>query len=318
MKSQEVNRMKVLISDKIQQEGVKILQENGFEVVKNFEITNDQLKKEIHNYDGIVIRSRTKLTADVLANAKNLKAIGRAGVGLDNVDRKKAAELKIEVLNTPDAPSVSVAELALGLMFTLARNISIADRTMHLGEWNKKQYLGYTLKGKKLGLIGFGNIAKELAKRAVALDMEVGVFSRFSKGPEAVEEAKDIGCKIYSSIDEVLQDSDIVSLHLPATTQTEKIINETNIKLMKKDSILINTARGKLIDEKALIKALENKEIGGAALDVYRVEPLKDVALSQCKGKLILTPHIGAQTKETQVDAAIKIALKMSSFLKNL
>ncbi|GAH38618.1 unnamed protein product, partial [marine sediment metagenome] len=115
-----------------------------------------------------------------------------------------------------------------------------------------------------------------------------------------------------------LQDSDIISLHLPATTQTEKIINETNIKLMKKDSIIINTARGKLIDEKALIKALENKEIGGAALDVYRVEPLKDVALSQCKGKLILTPHIGAQTKETQVDAAIKIALKMSSFLKNL
>jgi len=303
--------MKVLISDKIHQEGVKILQENGFEVVKNFEITNDQLKKEIHNYDGIIVRSRTKLTAEVLANAKNLKAIGRAGVGLDNVDREKAAELKIEVLNTPDAPSVSVAELALGLMFTLARNISIADRTMHLGEWNKKQYLGYTLKGKKLGLIGFGNIAKELAKRAVALDMEVG-------GQEAVKEAKDIGCKIYSSIDEVLQDSDIVSLHLPATTQTEKIINETSIKLMKKDSILINTARGKLIDEKALIKALENKEIGGAALDVYRVEPLKDVELSQCKGKLILTPHIGAQTKETQVDAAIKIALKMSNFLKKL
>jgi len=159
--------MKVLISDKIHQEGVKILQENGFEVVKNFEITNDQLKKEIHNYDGIIVRSRTKLTAEVLANAKNLKAIGRAGVGLDNVDREKAAELKIEVLNTPDAPSVSVAELALGLMFTLARNISIADRTMHLGEWNKKQYLGYTLKGKKLGLIGFGNIAKELAKRVV-------------------------------------------------------------------------------------------------------------------------------------------------------
>ena len=313
-----MNYLKILISDKLQEEGIKLLQDNGFNIVTDFEITNDQLKKEIGNYDGIVIRSRTKLTSDVLENAKNLKAIGRAGVGLDNVDIKKAAELKIEVLNTPDAPSVSVAELALGLMFTLARHISNADRTMHNGEWNKNQYLGYTLKGKKLGLIGFGNIAKELAKRAVALDMDVGVFSRFSKGQEALEEAKNIGCKIYSSIDELLQEVQIVSLHLPATAQTENTINDTNIKLMKKDSILINTARGKLIDDKALIKALENKDIGGAALDVYREEPLKDMELSQCKGNLILTPHIGAQTEETQVDAAIKIAEKMSEFLKNL
>ena len=310
--------MKILISDKLQYEGIKIFEKNGFDVVMNFEITNDQLKKEISNYDGIVVRSRTKLTADILENAKNLKAIGRAGVGLDNIDRNKAAELNIAVLNTPDAPSVSVAELALGLMFTLARHISNADRTMHLGEWNKKQYLGYTLKGKKLGLIGFGNIAKELAKRAVALDMEVGVFSRFSKGQEAVEEAKNIGCKIYSSIEELLQDAQVVSLHLPATPQTEKTINENNIKLMKKEAILINTARGKLVDEKALMKALENKDLAGAALDVYREEPLKDMELIQCKGNLILTPHIGAQTKETQVDAAIKIAKKMSSFLKNL
>jgi len=287
--------MKILISDKLQEEGIKIFKDNGFEVVTNFEITNEQLKNEIGKYDGIVIRSRTKLTAEVLEHAKNLKAIGRAGVGLDNVDREKAAELNIEVLNTPEAPSVSVAELALGLMFTLARHISNADRTMHNGEWNKKQYLGYTLKGKKLGLIGFGNIAKQLAKKAVALEMEVGVYSRFSKGAEAVEEAKNIGCKIYSSIDTLL-----------------------NIKLMKKDSILINTARGKLIEEKALINALLNKEIGGAALDVFREEPLKDMELINCEGNLILTPHLGAQTIETQVYAATKIAEKMSNYLKNL
>jgi len=126
--------LKILISDKLQYEGIKIFEKNGFDVVTNFEITNDQLKKEISNYDGIVVRSRTKLTADILESAKNLKAIGRAGVGLDNIDRNKAAELNIEVLNTPDAPSVSVAELALGLMFSLARHISNADRTMHLGE----------------------------------------------------------------------------------------------------------------------------------------------------------------------------------------
>ena len=310
--------MKILISDELEQEGIKIFEDNGFDVVTNFEITSEQLKNEIANYDGIVIRSRTKLTADILEHAKNLKAIGRAGVGLDNVDRKKAADLNIEVLNTPEAPSVSVAELALGLMFTLARHISNADRTMHNEEWNKTQYLGYTLKGKKLGLIGFGNIAKQLAIKAVALEMEVGVYSRFSKGPEAIEEAKKIGCKIYSSLDELLQDARIVSLHLPATSQTENTINATNIKLLKKDSILINTARGKLIEEKALINALVNKEIGGAALDVFREEPLKDLELIQCEGNLILTPHIGAQTIETQVYAATKIAEKMSKFLKNL
>jgi len=309
--------MKILISDKLEEEGVKIFKDNGFEVVKNFEITNEQLKNDIGKYDGIVIRSRTKLTAEVLEHATNLKVIGRAGVGLDNVDRVKAAELNIEVLNTPQAPSVSVTELALGLMFTLARHISVADRTMHNGEWNKNQYLGYTLKGKKLGLIGFGNIAKQLAKKAIALEMEVGVFSRFSKGPEAVEEAKNIGCRIYSSIDDLLKDAQIVSLHLPATSQTENTINGSNIKLMRKDSILINTARGKLIEEKALINALVNKKIGGAALDVFREEPLKDMGLIKCEGNLILTPHIAAQTIETQVYAATKIAEKMSNFLKN-
>ena len=310
--------VKILISDKLEEEGIEIFEKNGFEVVKNFEITNEQLKKEIGNYDGIVVRSRTKLTAEVLENAKNLKVIGRAGVGLDNVDREKAAELNIEVLNTPDAPSVSVAELALGLMFTLARHISNADRTMHNGKWNKNQYLGYTLKGKKLGLIGFGNIAKELAKRAFALEMEVGVYSRFSKGPKAVEEAKSMGCKIYSSIDELLKEAQIISLHLPATPQTENTINTENIKLMRNDSILINTARGQLIEEKALLDALVKKEIGGAALDVYREEPLKDMDLINCEGNLILTPHIGSQTIETQVYAATKIAEKMSNYLKNM
>ena len=310
--------MKILISDELEEDGIKIFMDNGFEIVKNFDITNNQLKNEIGNYDGIVIRSRTKLTAEVLENAKKLKVIGRAGVGLDNVDREKALEMGIEVLNTPEAPSVSVAELAIGLMFTLARHISNADRTMHNGEWNKSQYLGYTLKGKKLGLIGFGNIAKQLAKKALALEMEVGVYSRFSKGPQAIEEAKHLGCRIYSSIDELLQEVQIVSLHLPVTSKTENTINARNIKLMKKDSILINTARGKLIEEKALISALENKEIAGAALDVFREEPLKDIGLIKCEGNLILTPHIGAQTIETQIDAATKIAEKMSNFLKKL
>ncbi len=308
--------MKILISDKLQEEGIKIFRDDGFDVVTKFSITNDELKKEISDYSGIIVRSRTKLTAEVLENAKNLKVIGRAGVGLDNIDLRKAGELNIEVLNTPEAPAITVAEFALGLMFSLARHIPNADKSMHNGQWNKKQFLGYTLNGKKLGLIGFGNIAKALAKRAIALGMIVGVYSRFSKGPQAVEEAKQIGCQIYSSVEELLKDVQIISLHLPATPETENIIDETKIKLINQNSIIINTARGKLIDEKALLDALKNGEIAGAALDVFKEEPLKNEDLINFEGRLILTPHIASQSKENQVQAAKMIAEKVSNFLK--
>jgi len=310
--------MKILISDKLQDEGIKIFEDNDFEVVKNFKITHEELKEEIGKYDGIVVRSRTILTADVLENAKNLKVIGRAGVGLDNIDREKAAQMDIEVLNTPEAPTVSVAELSLGLMLTLARKISHADRTTHQGQWNKNEYLGYTLQGKKLGLIGFGNIAKYLAKISIALGMKVGVYSRFSKGQVAIDEAKKIGCSIYNSVEDLLKDAQIVSLHLPATSQTENIINEERIKLMRKDAIIINTARGSLVDENALVKALKNKDIAGAALDVYREEPVKNQELIKCEENLVLTPHIASQSVENQTAAATMIAEKMTKFLKKL
>jgi D-3-phosphoglycerate dehydrogenase len=308
--------MKILISDKLQEEGIKIFEENGFEVDKKFSITNDELKEQIKQYDGIVVRSRTKLTSEVLNQATKLKVIGRAGVGLDNIDRKKASEMGIEVLNTPEAPSITVAEFALGMMFSLARYISIADQTMHMGEWNKSQYLGYTLHGKKLGLIGFGNIAKKLATRAMALGMNVGVYSRFSAGPKAVQEAKDMGCEVYPSIEELLKVADIISLHLPATPQTENIINENTINMMKRNAILINTARGQLIDETALIEALKEEKIGGAALDVYKKEPLDNEVLWKFNKNLILTPHIASQSKENQIQAAVMIAEKMVKFLK--
>jgi D-3-phosphoglycerate dehydrogenase len=308
--------MKILISDKLQEEGINIFEENGFEVDKKFSITSDELKEQIEQYDGVVVRSRTKLTADVLSRATNLKVIGRAGVGLDNIDLQKASEMSIEVLNTPEAPSITVAEFALGLMFSLARYISIADRTMHKGEWNKSEYLGYTLHGKKLGLIGFGNIAKQLAVRAIALGMDVGVYSRFSAGPKAVQEAKDMGCQVYPSVNDLLKDADIISLHLPATSQTENIIDKNAIKIMKKKAILVNTARGQLIDEDALLKALKEGEIGGAALDVYRKEPLDNDELRMVEKNLILTPHIASQSQENQTAAATMIAEKMVKYLK--
>ncbi len=309
--------MKILISDKVQKEGFKILEDNGLEVIKNFKISNDELKVEIKSYDGIIVRSRTKLTTEILENAKNLKVIGRAGVGLDNIDLQKATELKIKVLNTPEAPAISVAEFVLGLMFSLARYISIADRTMHIGEWNKSQYIGYTLNGKKLGLIGFGKVAKALAIRALALGMIVGVYSRFSKGQKAVEEAKQMGCEIYGSIEDLLKDAQLISLHIPATPKTENIINKNRLKLIDQKAVIINTARGKLIDENALLKALKNHEIGGAALDVFKEEPLKNREIWESVKNVILTPHIGSQTKEAQIQASIIIAEKISNFLKN-
>ncbi|MFX1378352.1 MAG: hydroxyacid dehydrogenase [Promethearchaeota archaeon] len=308
--------MKILISDKLEEEGIKIFEDNGFEVIKKFTITKEDLKKEIGEYDGIVIRSRTKLTSDVLENAKKLKVIGRAGVGLDNVDLQKASEMNIEVFNTPEAPAVSVAELALGLMLSLARKISHADRTMHQGKWNKNDYLGYTLEGKKLGLVGFGNTAKHLAKIAISMGMKVGVYSRFSKGKAAIDEARKIGCSIYSSVDDLIKEAQVISLHLPASPETESLINEKRIKMMRKDAILINTARGNLIDEKALTNALKTKSIAGAALDVYREEPLKDQELINWDENLILTPHIASQSIENQTAAATMIAEKISNFLK--
>jgi len=307
--------MKILISDKFQEEGTKIFQENGFEVVKNFTITPEELKQEIVKYDAIVIRSRTKLTTDILENATNLKVIGRAGVGLDNVDLEKAEQMKIKVFNTPEAPSVSVAELTIGLMLSFARHITKADKTMHEGEWVKNDYMGYILKGKKVGLIGFGNIGQAVAKRCAALEMDVGVFDVI---PELLEKAKAMGYTVYSSIDDLVRKAQIISLHVPANQHTKNMINWERLKLMNENTIIINTARGTLIDEEALIESLKNGEIGGAALDVFREEPLKNEDLYNIGDNLILTPHIGSSTVETQVSAAVGVAEKITQFLKDL
>ena len=307
--------MSILISDKLKEEAIKILQNNGFNVVKKFSITQEELKKEIKEYNAIIIRSRTKLTAEVLENAIKLKVIGRAGVGLDNVDLKKAEELNIKVLNTPEAPSISVAELTIGLLLSLVRHISKADQTMHCGEWCKSDYMGYVLKGKKVGLIGFGNIGQAVAKTCDAIGMDIGIYD---VDDTVKEKARKLGYRVFSSVDELIKDSQIISLHIPATVQTENTIDERRIGLMNKKAILINTARGTLVDENALIEALKNKKIGGAALDVYREEPLKNMDLCSCEENLVLTPHIGSQTEETQIQASIMIAEKISDYLKNL
>ncbi len=305
--------MKILISDKLQEQAIKILEDNGFEVIKKYGIISSDLKKEIKDYDGIIIRSRTKLRNDILEKAKKLKVIGRAGVGLDNIDLKKARELNIKVLNTPEAPAISVAELVIGLIISLARHLSKADETMHCGEWHKSEYMGYTLNGKKIGLIGFGHIGQAVAKRCKVFGMKIGVFDII---PSIIEKARELGYVTYSSIDELIKDAQIISLHIPATPQTENTINERRLNLMNEKTIIINTARGSLIDEGALIKALKNNIIGGAALDVYWKEPLENKELYSIKNNLIILPHLGSQTQETQIQASVMIAEKISDFLK--
>jgi len=307
--------MKILISNKLHEKGIKILEENGFEVIKKFSISQEDLREEIANYDGIIVRSGTKIFSEELKRSKNLKVIGRAGVGLDNIDLEEAERLGIKVFNTSKAPSVSVAELTMGLIISLLRNITKADKTMHCGDWFKSDYMGSELKGKKIGLIGFGNIGTEVAKRAAAFDMVVGIYD---VDKTVKQKAKELGYIIYPSVDELIQESHVISLHIPSTVKTENTINERRLNLMDEDNMIINTARGNLIDEVALLKALNEKKIKGAALDVFRKEPIENMELCNFEGNLILTPHIGSQTVETQVNASVSIAKKVSDYLKNL
>ncbi|MCK4285569.1 MAG: hydroxyacid dehydrogenase [Candidatus Lokiarchaeota archaeon] len=307
--------MKILITDKIQKEAFKIFDDYGLEYREYYDLTPNELYKEIQDYEAVIIRSRTKLTADILENGRKLKVIGRAGVGLDNIDLQRAEELGIKIFNTPEAPSVSVAELTIGLILNLARHISKADETMHCGDWCKSDYMGYILKDKKIGLIGFGNIGQEVAKRCSAFEMKIGVYDT---EPKIIELAKELGYTVYLKVDDLIKDVQIISLHLPSTNETKNTINEKRLNMMNKNSVIINTARGDLIDEVALVKALKNKQIGGAALDVYKQEPLANLDLCSCEDNLILTPHIGSQTVETQIQASFMIAEKIAEYLMSL
>ncbi len=304
--------MKILITDKIQKESLKIFDENGLEYNEFYDLTLSDLEKEIQSYEAVIVRSRTRLTANILEKGKKLKVIGRAGVGLDNIDLQKAKELGIKVFNTPEASSVSVAELTIGLILNLARHISKADEMMHCGKWCKNDCMGFVLKDKKMGLIGFGNIGQEVAKRCSAFGMKIGVYD---KEKRVIELAKKLGYNVYRNVDDLIVDVQIISLHLPSTNETKHTINEKRLNMMNKNALIVNTARGDLIDEFALVKALKNGQISGAALDVYQQEPLTNLDLCSCEDNLILTPHIGSQTVETQIQASTMITEKITEYL---
>ena len=297
--------MKVIITDPIAKAGVKMLQDAGIEVDERPGLPPADLVQAIPAYDAIIVRSATKVTADVINAGKNLKVVGRAGVGLDNVDKKAADARGIKVVNTPAATSVTVAELALGHMLACARSIPQATQSLRDGKWEKKTFKGTELFGKTLGLIGSGRIGTELGKRAIAMGMSVLVYDPFIK-----ESA--VGKLV--EFPDLLKSADYISLHVPKTEQTYHIINKESIAQMKKGVVIVNCARGGVVDEEALYEALKSGQVGAAALDVFETEPPKDLKLFSLPN-VIGTPHVGAQTKEGQERAGIGIAEEVRKVL---
>jgi len=304
---------KILVCDEIEEEGINKLREAGFIVHVNPTISAQELKTIVKDYHVLVVRSRTKVTKEIIEAAENLKIIGRAGAGVDNIDVKAAEGKGINVLNTPEAPANAVAELTFGLLLCLARKISQADAAMKQGRWIKKDLKGWELKGKTIGIIGLGNIGEKVAKIAKAFEMKILITKRTPPPPELLKELQ----AEFVSLTDLLRRSDIITIHVPLTPQTQKMIGETEFQLMKNGAILINTSRGAIVDEKALFKALQSQKLGGAAIDVFEVEPPLDYALAKLSN-VVCTPHIGAQTEEAQKLAATLIAEKIITALDRL
>jgi len=285
---------KILVTDGMDRGAIQTLKDMGHEVTEQF-FEPEELKEQIKGFNVVIVRSATKVRKEIIDSALqtgNLKLIIRGGVGVDNIDVNYAESQGIKVRNTPKASSSAVAELALGHMFSLARFIATANVTMREGRWNKKQYKGIELSGKTLGLIGFGRIGRELAKKAKALEMKV-IYNDIL-GP-----AKD--CPEYSfvSLDELLADSDFISLHVPGNKDKSPVIGKPEFTKIKDGAYLINCARGSVVDERALLENLNSGKLAGAGIDVFPEEPTKNMELVNHE-RVSVTPHIGASTKEAQ------------------
>jgi len=298
--------MKILVCDKTESEAIEKMRLAGLTVETNFEITAEQLPGVLPGYDGCVVRSRTKIRQPLIDVCPNLKVIVRGGVGLDTIDADYARSKGITVMNTPQASSASVAELTIGYMFALARNLYKAASTVKAEKWEKKAFEGDEISGKTLGLIGIGNIGKEVAKRANALGMTVIAYDPY------VKEAA--GVKLVS-LDELLSQSDYISLHLPKTKESADMINKTMFSKMKTGVRIVNCARGGIINEADLYEALTSGKVAGAALDVYSEEPPTDWKLVKLDN-VICSPHIGAATHEAQGRVGAEVAEKLIEFAR--
>ncbi|MCD6512011.1 MAG: phosphoglycerate dehydrogenase [Thermoplasmata archaeon] len=295
--------MKVLITDEVAEEAINKLKEKHEVVYK--ELRGEELAKEIPEYDALMVRSGTKVTADIIEKAEKLKVIGRAGIGVDNIDVEAASRKGIYVVNAPSGSTISVAELVIGHMLSLARHLPKADYTLKHGEWAKKKLKGIEIYGKTLGIIGLGRIGRAVAERAKAMGMNVIGYDPYIKECEVAE---------MMPFEEVLKKADFVTIHVPLTEETRHIIGSRELEMMKNTAYLINCARGGVVDENALYEALANGKIAGAALDVFEKEPPEGSKLLEL-GNIVVSPHIGASTKEGQIRAGVICAEQIMKVL---
>lgn len=301
--------MKVIVADSINQKGIDNLKEVA-EVVVDTDITPEELLDTIHEYEAIIVRSRTKVTREVIERAEKLKIIARAGVGVDNVDVEAATEKGIMVVNAPESTSITVAEHTMGMMLTAARKIAIADKSVKENKWEKSRFMGVELRNKTLGVVGMGRIGSQVVSRCKAFEMDAIVYDPYL--PKEV--AKQMGVEL-ADLETTLKKADFITIHVPLTPETKHLISNKEIEIMKDDAFIVNCARGGIIDEDALYDALSNNKLGGAALDVYEQEPPKDSKLLTLDN-IVATPHIAASTKEAQRDAAIIVANEVIEVLK--
>ena len=303
----------VLICDHVNPTLKEILEKNGLKVTYEPEITPEQIAEKIGNFQVVVVRGRTKLSRELIEKADKCKIIARVGVGLDNIDEEAAKEKNVRVINAVEGATTAVAELVIGLMLSMAREITRADREIRNGNWIKKELMGSELKGKYLGIIGLGNIGKRLGRLARTLNMNIIGYDVI---PIDDEFSKEVGL-MKADLGTLLSSADYVSLHVPLLDSTHHMINAEKLKLMKNTARIINTSRGGVIDEEALYNSLKEGNIAGAALDVFEVEPATGNRLTTLPN-FIATPHMGAQTKEAQLLAANIIAEKIIQVLRGV
>ncbi len=303
----------VLICDQVNPILKEVLEKNGLKVTYEPEITHEQIAEKIGSFEVVVVRSRTKITRELVEKADKCQIIARVGVGLDNIDQDAAKENSIRVLNAVEGAITAVAELVIGLMLSMAREIPRADREIRNGNWIKKELMGTELKGKYLGIVGLGNIGKRLGRLAKALNMNI---IGYDVVPIDDEFSKEVGL-MKADLDTLLSSADYVSFHVPLLDSTRHMINADKLKLMKKTARIINTARGGVINEEDLYNSLKDGNLAGAALDVFEVEPATGNKLTTLPN-FIATPHMGAQTKEAQLLAANVIAEKIIQVLRGV
>ncbi len=304
-----MSKPKVLISDSMSTQAVSAFQDRGVDVVQSSKLSETELSDMIGEFDGLAIRSATKVTEHLLEQAHKLKVVGRAGIGVDNVDVPACTRRGVVVMNTPFGNAITTAEHAMAMMLSLARHIPQANSSTHQGKWEKSRFMGVELTGKLLGLIGAGNIGSIVAKKAIGYGLRVQAYDPF-----LTEERADTLGVSKVELDTLLSSSDIISLHVPKTPETTNIISANAINKMKPGSLLVNCARGGLVDELALLAALKSGHLRGAALDVYEVEPARENPLFELDN-VVCTPHLGASTVEAQEKVAIQVAEQISDYL---